>query len=151
MDKPFTRWYCDVCGKVIEDAKEGYVIWEVTEDGKEYNFQIIHAGKCRKKVPFCSSSLTDFLGYDGLTHLLSFLTYGPIKIHLREKSRCTINDFDGFVDFMRRVQTPFYEEARRYFTNNKLLERHCDDNEIGPYMQATLKSIIEKYGEHKDE
>ncbi len=147
MDKPLTKWYCDVCGEVIEDVKKGYVIWKSTEEMKDYGFKIIHQNKCdpRDNYPL-SGALEDFLGEDGISELLSFLSIGPVKKYLGQGSHCSVDDIDGFVDFFRRVQTPFYEEARRYFNKQELLEDYSDANEVYPYHLEQLEKIVKRHG-----
>lgn len=145
MDEPLTKWYCDVCGEVIEDAGKGYVIWEQSSNMKDHGFKIIHQTKCDLREYRSSFALGDFIGSDGLAYLLTFLSPGVIKRRLGEKPHCYIEDMDEFVDFVRQVQTPYYEEARRLFGNSDLLEDHDDDNQLGPYTQSSLRTIIKKY------
>jgi len=146
MDKPLTVWYCDVCGDRIEDSSKGYVIWQTSKDMKGRNFKIIHQGQCDQRDFHSSAALNDFLGIEGLTNLLSFLSLGPIKKQIGQTPHCGIIDFDEFVDFFRRVQTPHYEEARRAFGNHELLEWFSDSNEVGPYLPDRLRDIIGRYG-----
>jgi hypothetical protein len=146
MDKPLTVWYCDICGDRIEDINKGYVIWETSHEMKEKSFKIIHQSKCDKKEFHGSLALQDFVGPEGITFLLSFMSIGPIKKYLGQGSHCSIFDFDEFVDFFHRVQTPYYEEARRFFKNERLLDFFSDSNEVGPYLPDRLKKIIEEYG-----
>jgi len=147
MDKPLTKWYCDVCGQQIDDVERGYVIWKTTNESKWHGFKIIHQTKCDPDDYNMSLALHDFLGESGLTILLSQLSIGPIKKRKGQKPRCRIADMDEFVDFVRRVQTPFYEEARRYFSNHDLLEKYSDANEVFPYLPEQLEEIIKHYGE----
>ena len=150
MDNPLTKWNCDVCGEKIEDAKEGYVIWK-TKELKSHSFKIIHKTKCDldKKHYMSSTALENFLGENGLVCLLSKLSIGPIKKHIGEGSHCSAADIDEFVDFIRRVQTLFYEEARCNFGNPDLLEDYSDANEISPYLPDRLEKIVKKYGENR--
>lgn len=146
MDKPFTKWYCDVCGGKIEDASQGYVIWKSTDNLKYHGFKIIHKAKCDLKDYPASAALKDFLGNKGLAYLLSKLSIGPIKEALGHGSHCQVTKTDEFVDFVRRVQTPFYEEARRNFENRDLIEDYSDSNEVSPYFPDNLEKIIKSYG-----
>ena len=68
--------------------------------------------------------------------------------YINQESHCGVNDFDEFVDFIRRVQTPFYEQARRHFSNEDVLDEYCDSNEHLPYLPEELKDIITKYDEN---
>ena len=145
MDKPLESWYCDVCGEKIEDVNKGYVIWKSSDKLKYHDFKIIHQKKCDLKNHRASRALKDFIGDYGLTSLLSMLSLGPIKSTYGQTSYCQITDTDEFVDLIRRVQTPFYEEARRYFNNSDLLEHFSDSNEVGPYLPEELEKIIDTY------
>lgn len=146
MDTPLTKWYCDVCGEPIVEVKNGYVIWKTTDDDKSHSFKIIHKNKCDLKAYIASASLEDFLGAEGLAYLLSKLSYGSIMQRLERESHCEAADMDEFVDFMRRVQTPFYEEARRVFGNLEFLQDSSGDPPDDPYYPEALKKIIMKYG-----
>lgn len=144
--KPLTVWYCDFCKEPIEDVKNGYVIWKCTDELRLHSFKIIHSVKCDQREDYTQSmAMEKFLGIDGITTLLSFLSPGPIISNLSSGSVQQIHDFDEFVDFFRRVQIPYYEEARRKFNNPKLLDRYSDANEVLPYMQKELKKIINNY------
>ncbi len=145
MLEPLKQFYCDVCGEIIEKPSDGYVIWqrERTETGlgKEHGFKIIHQNECDKdRVNYPSSMHLDhFLGPDGMAYLLSFLSIGPVKANLGQTHEPKL-DMDEFVDFFRRVQVPHYEEARQHFSHHEFLEDNCDNNEVGPYTQASLEA-----------
>lgn len=147
MDTPLTKWYCDVCDQPIEGVENGYVIWKTAEDLKAHSFKIIHKTMCDLNDDHhASAALEDFLGEEGFAYLLAKLSIGPIKQRIGEGSCCGVGDLDEFVDFMRRVQTRFYEEARRLFANHDLLADHSDDDEVSPYVPDHLQTIISKYG-----
>lgn len=143
MDEPLKTWYCDVCQGKIEDVKRGYVIWKSTGSGYR-SFKIIHQGKCDLNSHPASAALEDFIGSRGLTYLLSFLTQGPLLTRSRSGTP-SIEDFDEFTDLVRRVQTPYYEEARRLFGTEEVEDRFSDANEYLPYLPEMLKSIIEEH------
>jgi hypothetical protein len=149
MDKPLTVWYCDVCGERIDNINEGYVIWQSLHGMKAKNFTIIHQSKCDRQDFTSSAALETFVGLNGVTYLLSFLSIGPINELLGQGPKCKISDFDEFVDFFRRVQTPYYEEARRLFGNERLLDWLGDSNEVSPYIPDNLEVIIKEYGTNK--
>jgi hypothetical protein len=144
MSQPLTYWYCDVCGEKIENVVGGYVIWK-SGGLKAHGFKIIHQGKCDTNEYPSSAALSDFLGHAGLAYLFSKLSLGPVMLNNGQSSHCQIEDFDEFVDFMRRVQVPHYEEARRHFNNRNLLEDLSDANEVYPYLPEQLESISNKY------
>lgn len=149
MDKPLSVWYCDVCGKKIDGAGQGYVIWK---DGKElleaYDFKVIHASKCDLKDHPNSMSLDHFLGQSGLSYLLSFFSLGPIIEARGETNKCRIINTDEFIDLFRRMQTLYYEEARKYFKHPAVVEQFIDDP-AGAYWEKSLIRIIE-IGERQD-
>lgn len=139
--QPLTKWRCDVCGELIEGIDRGYVIWRGTsKSGGPYEFKIIHQAKCDDNSYTSSGALNDFVGADGLAKLLSFLSVGPLKTAQGQSTR-VVGDLDELVDFIRRVQTPYYEEARQRFSEEKVLEHFSDSNEVAPYLQSRLKSI----------
>ena len=155
MDKPLTVWYCDVCGEKIylNDASKnlkpeeaGMVQWKTDENFKAYGFKITHKIRCDLNYP-SQLDLKDFIGDRGRTLLLSFLNPGPIKERLYKKklTEAEVKDFSEFFDLFHRVQTPYYEEARKYFNCPEVLDYFSDDNEINPYLPDTLKKIIEKF------
>lgn len=137
-------WYCDVCGQKIQNSNDGYVIWKTQPNA--HGFKIIHQGKCDLQGNYiASAALDDFLGANGLAYLLTKLSYGVIAKNLGATPHCDITDFDEYVDFIRRVQTPSYEEARRRFSNPNLISDYSDANELLPYTQSELERIIKTY------
>ena len=140
-----TTWYCDTCHDEITDPRDALLAWKdaVTEDGfKSSDFRIVHKGKkCDYDNSMATLELADMLGPDGLAHLLYFLSIGPLKGPSRPEVR--IVNMDQFVDIIRRLQTPRYEEARRYFSTSEVREEFADANEILPYTQQGLAAIIE--------
>ncbi len=151
MLKPLEQWICDVCGEVIEKPEDGYVVWN-EDRGDEYQyfgFTVIHQSRCdNDKLPN-SLPVTDFLGELGLAVLISKLSAGPVINRNREHSSAgRVKDVDGFVDFFRRMQVPYYEEARRYFNDPEFLEDYYDSNEVYTYQPKVLKQIVERFGEN---
>lgn len=137
------EFFCDVCDEVVT-VDNGYVIWQLDDERLAFDFKIIHKVLCDDKDYPCSNALSQFLGENGKSYLLSFISVGKLKIILGQKSEPKIKDFDEFVDFFRRVQTPYYEEARKKFgDNNVLIEFYNDASEKYPYFIDALKEIIE--------
>ena len=143
MDQPFTRFYCDVCGEPINDIGRGYVIWKTdkADHYREHDFKIIHQKDCDLKDHASSTALSDMLGPDGLAKLLSFLSYGPLRDGSQQRPP---KDMDEFVDLVRRLQSPHYEEARRRFGEDDVQADYADANEVYPYMQERLQAIIRR-------
>lgn len=145
MHPPLTYWYCDVCGEIIESANHAYVIWREDDAHLAYDFHIIHQSRCDNERSPASMDLRTFLGPEGLNYLFAMLVVGPIKNRLGDKPGCCVKDMDEFVDFMRRVQTPYYEEARRKFNDQEVLEALADANEVYPYQEDVLRRVITEY------
>ena len=143
MDKPLSVWYCDTCGDKINDSTHGYVIWRSA--GNPHDFKIIHQKDCDHKDHSSSAALDDFLGPRGLSYCLTFLSAGPIIHNLNGSSNQPHPNLSEFVDFMRRVQVPHYEQARRSFSNSDLLSHLSDSNEFAPYIPETLFRIANEY------
>ena len=134
------QWICDVCGEEIETAERGYVIWK-SESGKPFhNWKIIHQGDCDLDDEYdCSDALVSFLGVEGLNVALSYLDAGPFATAGRGP-RSSIPDLREFVDFIRRVQIPYYDLARRRFDNPKVIEEFRD-REVHAFSPETCKRI----------
>ena len=142
MHQPLTKWFCDNCGEVIENVDVGHVVWKRDQDLREYDFKIIHR-KCDESNQFpCWDSLKDFLGPDGLSHLLSFLSLGPFLSRPGVSSTLGLANNDQFVDLVRRVQLPYYEEARQYFLREGMTDRMAGENEMSPYRVESLRELI---------
>lgn len=120
---------------MIESAEDGYVVWEDSASG-DAGFEIIHHGRCDKSGKSNSGALRNVLGSDGLAKLTSHLSYGILKEGFGQPM---IADMDGFVDFFRRVQLPYYEEARTGLLSEQ--EEWSDANEVRPYLQDVLQRI----------
>jgi hypothetical protein len=142
MDKPLTQWYCDVCGEPIDTPDRAYVIWksDPADQHRDHSFKIIHQKRCDRDDHHLSAELKDFLGADGLAKLLSMVSYGPLK----DSKSAGVKDMDEWVDFVRRCQIPYYEEARRRFHDPDIQEDLYDANEVFPYLTDSLKSIIKR-------
>jgi len=146
MDAPLTRWYCDTCGEQIEKAEDGYVIWNDMGPEGPRSYKIIHQGRCdQRETHNSSAALTDYLGADGLAIATAHVSIGAVKKRMGAGDSAP-GDVDAWVDFVRRVQLPYYEEARRCFGHPEYRERMSDSNEVAPYLEETLKDTIERFG-----
>ncbi|MCE5234416.1 MAG: hypothetical protein ABFC67_06945 [Mizugakiibacter sp.] len=143
MDKPLSVWYCDTCGEKIDDVGKGYVIWR--SEGHPHDFKVIHQRDCDQKDHTSSAALKDFLGPQGLSYCMTFLSAGPIIHNLSGSSDQPQPNLSEFADFVRRVQVPYYEQARRSFANPELLSDFSDWNEFGPYIPDELERIARDY------
>jgi len=57
---------------------------------------------------------------------------------------CRVGDIDAYVDLVRRLQTPYYEEARARFGEEDVANWLSDANEHYPYLPETLKRIADR-------
>lgn len=146
METMIGKWYCDECGNIIESPEDGYVIWKKTEDNKAFGFKIIHQTKCDDKTFPSSVALNRYLGIDGMARLLALLSVGQIHRKNGIEISQRVVDVDEFIDLVRRIQTPLYEEARKYFGDPEVLANYGNDNESRPYTQENLEIIISEYG-----
>ena len=119
-------------------------------DGVHKDFIIVHhkpasprkgtKNGCSKYDHDCD--LKSFLGVPGQIELLSLIDNGPY--HNREFKNGT-SDIRKWVEFYRRLQLPFYEEARQYWNVATADGYFGDVNSIRIYMADCLKSMIEHY------
>lgn len=157
MRNPYSRFICDVCGKEI-NVEDAMLQWlqTPTEESKYHPFleelEDIHI--CCNREP-CDRSyeqralrekcheqwnhLDYFVGVDGIDKLLTF----PMERNIPEKLQ------QVFLEILRRLTVPHYEEARQYFSRayeDQFID-DLDDYYEGhqTWSQNTLKMIIEKY------
>ena len=154
------QWICDACGEIIETPEDGYVVWKWLDKNTEraavegrFEYKILHKNYadeqgihhgCDKDKSYTkSAALSVFLGVDGLVKLLSMIDAGPMHMPVYREQITNIRDF---LEFFRRVQLPYYEEAR------SLWSIAYDDgffdgvNEVWIYLPSSLKDLIKKYG-----
>lgn len=141
---PLTSWTCDSCGQDILDPQRGLLIWR-EEDLRGYDYRLVHKNIDGRHCDpgsnegFISNVEIDhFLGPEGQAALLSMLSVGPM-MHGDNQPR--VKDFDAFVDIFRRLQVPWYEEAREHFDDELTQHYLGDANEIYPYIPDVLERI----------
>ena len=141
-------WNCDICGKrtvtcVSNDPNYGYVYWQADDPSTNYrNFVVAHQ-KCgmslQRETYNQSLPLESFLGDDGLTKIMSWLSVGKMALDRGDDGFTSkIGDYDKFVDFVRRMQIPHYDNARTSWNPHKDDSARREDT---PYKQETLKRI----------
>ena len=81
-----------------------------------------------------------FLGPSGLAYALSMLSPGPINGGIAVQ----VADFNGFVDLVRRTQTPWYEEARPYWRTEDTQHWFAGGSDIRPYESEVLERIAKQ-------
>jgi hypothetical protein len=136
--EPLQEWICDTCGEVIRSPRDGWVewLWDAASNGR-HGFKIVHHRPASPRPKGCyqypntapkqEGALDGFIGPDGLISLLDFLAHDEI-ISIKE-----------FVELVRRLMVPNYEEARQYWPK-------AVEDGIASYSQESLGKIIEEYG-----
>lgn len=145
---PLTKWRCDVCGNWIESVDAGYVIWK--SRARYSDFKVIHQTKCDRDDHHSSAALADFLGPRGATYMLSWLSPGPLIGDRDDGTGNSVARLSEFVDLFRRLQVPYYEEARVHFSDPEVRRDHSDWHEYAPYVPESLKAIAENYPRRRD-
>lgn len=137
--QPLTRWTCDTCGNSV-GVENGYVIWH-SKNHQVWGFRIIHQKACDDRSHHSSLPLEDFLGQPGLIRLTSFLDVGEFHapdLADRSADDIRVRDMADFVVFFRRVQIPFYEEARGRFQDSYFQQEVDGMSEIRVYQADVL-------------
>lgn len=131
-------WWCDACGQLIYDAAEGYLIFRSTPSSKYHDFRVVHRRRCDPSGDYSASlALSDVIGDRGLSKLLSFLSAGPLKSPASERD-IRVSEMAEFVDLVRRLHTPLYEQMRRHYCDPLWQENLADWNEYAPYIPESL-------------
>src|ERR1700704_3579748 len=146
--KPLEEWICDSCGKIVA-AGGGWVEWlsgSATAAGP-HSFRIVHhQPSCHRHTHAFDRAdlhLTAFLGAPGLQIFLSMLDVGPLLSPSAEPHQ---PEMRSFVDTIRRLHIPYYEEARRYMAEAQSDGYFGDQNEVSVFLPETCKAIIARYG-----
>ena len=137
------KWFCDVCGRIIDSPEKGYVVWNDATETNDFGYKILHANGfldehgnkyvCDKNHPYRSSmELARLMSYIGVAHLLSMLESGSLHKSI-------------FSEIFRRLFIPYYEEARLYFDEAKKDDFFKELNEAEMSTPEILEKIIKKY------
>ena len=154
--KPLQQWICDYCGKVISTPEDGSLEWLDDQQHRAHGFKIIHRlpasprklareeGCChyRKHPDESKCGLKTYLGTNGLVHLLAFL---DVASDDAENKGPWVRNMREFVELFRRVQLPYYEEARLYWSDAEADDLFDGANQVSPYLEPALKDIVERY------
>lgn len=131
--EPFVRWRCDECGQQIDDPVDGWVEWR-ERDGALHEFRIVHhiSASPRGGPQGCYGSdiagnmlLERTLAVDGLAWLLGML------------DRSTVVQ-SQFAELVRRLQLPFYENARVHTVD----PHGYETNGVREYTQAGIAAKL---------
>ena len=155
--KPLQQWVCDTCGEIIEKPEDGYVQFGPFGPMTGYtDFIIVHHLSASPRKNICRDGcykyhsdidLSHYLGTNGISSLLALVDPGVLMRPVLPTA--STSDFRKWVELFRRLQTPYYEEARLYF------DRAYNDgffdgaNEIWPYLPDTLRYIVEHYADNR--
>lgn len=139
---PLKKWICDSCDGIIKRPEDGWVEWYSKKSG-DSNFRIVHhQSSCMyednlrgQNTLVKDLNLTDMIGPDGLANSL-------FRIELSDEGKIKIGDLKAFVEILRRLHVPHWEEARLYWDRafNDGFHDGCD------FGKDTLLSIITEYG-----
>ena len=109
---------------------------------------IHHKHECQRKekdLPngfIKDGSLSRYLGVENLQNLYTLLHPGPLY---GKGKGILVEDINEYMEILRRLTIPYYEEARIYWPLAEEDGFFCDVNEVYPCLVSTLKLIIEKY------
>ena len=151
------QWICDVCGRIIDNT--GLVVWNASmypdnDDEKYFKYKIVHPSGAfdehgnqygcdydHSNYPL-SGHLSWFLGGEGLSNLLAMIDVGPLH---RDEYEEQITNMRDFLELFRRVQLPYYEEARLYWEEARRDGYFDGASEVWAYLPRTLENLIKSY------
>jgi hypothetical protein len=155
---PLKEFICDTCGEIIEKPEDGYVEWVYSDDGMQTQFNIIHHGGSSPRKKYNHDGCYQHANRNGrmdepLNHcldpnrmmafLLRFIDMG--RYHDPSGKYIAKVNISEYVELVRRLTIPYYEEAKVYW-NEAISDGYFDgDNEINIYTVYFLKGIIDKY------
>ena len=147
MLKPLEEYICDVCGKTIESKGNGMLTAQRNSDHKLEVFKIVHKITCDDRTRSSSWELDRVIGSAGVGTLINFLHPGQVTDPSMQ-SETEVSDIPKFAEIFRRLQTPYYEEARMYM-QEALADGRLDSNPAVLGHTDTLKAWIEDYSKSK--
>jgi hypothetical protein len=150
--KPLEQFICDYCHEVINNVEEGWVEWltEITENGfRNYGFKIVHHAlySTRGARGHCYHYEDNPKRSDHYLHqfiqqhrLLRFLDEGPY--HEPDYKGPSVENLREYVELLRRLTIPYYEEARLYWHEAMEFGFFEGENPISLYDPNTMKRLI---------
>lgn len=162
MLEPLSEYICDNCNEIINNPSEGILEW-VSErsDNKSFvnrDFKILHHNAhspirdqngrgCtihRDTRGLSDVGLNELLNENsGMSYLLTLID--PGAIHLPNYENILVNNVRVYIDLVRRLTIPNYENARLYWTNAINDNFFDGDNEANIYSVDNLIRLIETY------
>ena len=169
MLEPLKQFICDKCGQIIEKPEDGWVEWLHREDPltgrrKNQGFKIVHHSaaspisdgtrrvRCYhydNRADRSDNHLEYFLGDSGLPILYGMIDSGPDFVD--QKYVPEVASVREYMEFLRRLTLPYYEEARKYWYEAKSNGFFDSGNEVWAYLPDTLQWLIKDYGTTNDE
>ena len=157
MKQPFKHFVCDVCGREI-NTEDGMLQWlqkpAETADASPSEEELVSIHICcrhsscygnyesrarREDLHEQWVHLEDLAGPEDLDELFSF----PLERKISQ------NTYVGFLEILRRLEIPHYEEARKYFSraneDGLIIDLNGYINGHQSWRQDLLKQIIEEY------
>lgn len=137
---------CDVCGQDIKSIGDGLIESISPDDPRtseeEHDLRVVHAAPaspraqsgCQRQGVVFDMPLSDCVGDDGLTYLLSMLSEGRAQQA-------------EVLELIKRLHTPYYEEARPHLAAalaQGIIEPNLYD---GFYSQGDLITVLEHFTE----
>ena len=145
---PLQQFKCDVCGQIIARPEVGWVEWLAgpTRGTKAHGFRLVHnSNRCQypSSGRVHDMHLTRLLGPDGLVTLLLLVAPGG-RSGNREDG---VDHLEEWCELVRRLQAPYYEEARQYWADAETDGFFAGMDEVTQYSQATLHTLLTLYGQ----
>lgn len=162
MWTPLQQFKCDKCGSIIQSPREGVLEWTDDKDPISgypvaKDFRIVHHNAysplraqngrgCTihfSSSPYLDASLDELLNSaSGTAYLLGMLDAGPMH---NPNAINQVQDVREFVELMRRLLIPYYEEARQYWSQATADGLFDGDSESAVYGETRLLEIINRY------
>tara|TARA_Y100000588_G_scaffold201434_1_gene215043 strand:- start:58 stop:552 length:495 start_codon:yes stop_codon:yes gene_type:complete len=156
---PLRQWICDQCGEVIQKPEDGYLEWIRNPEGLYEGFKIVHhktASPLQYENDGCfhytnapdrhDLHLDAFIGNAGLPKLLSLVDNGCIADPFDETG-IKVANMREYMELFRRLQLPYYEEARLHFSSALDDGEFDGHSEYASFTSDTLKRIIKLYSD----
>lgn len=147
MLEPLQQFLCDTCRNVILCPSDGWAEW-VTDTDCAHSFHIVHHKSASPRRDGCYQHhdrgwhLDEFMK-DGMIRYLGFLDVG--RYHEPEYGGPRVRDMREFVEFLRRLSVPYYEEARQYWSQGIADGAFEGLSETNVYEEGFLKELIRWY------